>query len=420
MFRNKPHLGIYCPGNGTSGPWRYVHSIITGLDPNEFEVTVFCDLPGGYDPRPWVKVVRLGNPVHPAGSPAASPNALRPRNRSRITGLVPKAAKLWAGFGRQTRLLSRLLRQHSIDLFHTQNTGCEESPIAAKLAGLRHVIGTFHVDSTYDLNKVRSGPSHKLLEMISNRCLDAAIAVSHATKRDWVRRSHIPIDRVVTIHLGIDPEKFRRRHTRNAARSALGLPADGLIIGGVGRLDEAKGFAYLLIAASRLRPEFPNLSVAIAGEGSLREKLEADAVRLGIADCVRFLGFQSDVQLVLDSLDVFTLPSLCEALGYALLEAMAAELPVVGSTVGGIPEVIVPGVTGFVVPPENPDQLTASLRKLLQNEKLRTTMGVAGRERVIRHFHERDMLNKTIELYRSFVHATGKLESGPNKNPLIS
>lgn len=397
-----PHqLALYCPGAGTGGPWRYVHSVLAGLDPAEFAVTVFADLPGDYPGRPDVRVVRLGGPAAlPGGAaPAAAPPPPPRRGRR-----LPPAARLWAGFAREAWRLARLLRRHPTDLFHTQNTGCEESPVAARLAGCRRVVGTFHVDSTYDLHRERSGPAHRLLETVSNRCLDAALAVSRQTGRDWVRRTHIPRDRVATIHNGIDPARFGRRQPQADARRALGLPPDGLVVGGVGRLDEAKGFADLLAAAARLRPEFPGLTVAIAGEGPLRKGLEGLAVRLGLAGTVRFLGFQPDVQPVLDALDVYAMPSLCEALPFALLEAMAAGLPAVGSTVGGIPEVIVPGETGLLVPPRSPDRLAAAVAELLRaGPAARERLGAAGRARVAAHFHERDMVRRTVEVYRRLV-----------------
>ncbi|HEX4609794.1 MAG TPA: glycosyltransferase family 4 protein, partial [Urbifossiella sp.] len=331
----RQRLGVYCPGNGTGGPWRYAHSVIAGLDPAEFEVTVFSDLTE-YEPLPWVKAVPLGGPRdYNGGASMAAPAPAGRPPASLLTRLAPLAVRRWAGFGKQTRRLARLLRRHPMDLFHTQNTGCEESPVAARLAGVRRVIGTFHVDSTYDLHNARSGASYRLMEHLSNRCLDMGIAVSTETGRDWIRRTHLPAGRVVTIHNGIDPDRFGRRRPRAEARQRLGLPPDGLIVGGVGRLDEAKGFDYLIAAAAQLRAELPGLCVAIAGTGPLRERLNADAVRLGVADTVRFLGFQSDVQLALDALDVFAMPSRCEALPYALLEAMATELPAVGAAVGG-------------------------------------------------------------------------------------
>ncbi len=393
-------LGIYCPGHGTGGPWRYVHSILAGIDPDEFQVSVFCDLPGEYGPRPRIEIVRLAGANSTASSSATAETATHRNGRSTFSKVTPAAVKVCTGFAREAVRLSRFLRRHPVDLFHTQNTGCEESPVAAKLAGIRNVIGTFHVDSTYDLHRERSGPGHRILEAIGNRCLDTAIAVSHATKTDWVRRSSIPAGRVVAIHNGIDPEKFTRRESKESARRKLGLPVDALVVGGVGRLDEAKGFGDLIDAVAILSNEFPSLALILAGQGPLRGELERQVERLGLSNRVRFPGFVSEVQPVLDSLDVFVLPSLCETLGYALLEAMATELPAIGSAVGGIPEVIAEGETGFLIPPRDPVRLAAVLRKVFRNCELRPAMGAAGRARVIRHFHERDMVRKTIEIYR--------------------
>ncbi len=269
--------------------------------------------------------------------------------------MAPKVwfPKLWIGFGSSANRLTHRIAKKAVDLFHTQNTGCEESPVAAKLARIPIVLGTFHVDSTYDLEHKRSGFAHRTLEHISNHCLTHAIGVSQKTSDDWIRRTHLPRCRVSTIHNGIDPEKFQRRRSRKIARQQLGLPQDALIIGGLGRLDPAKGFSFLIDSVALLAPQFPNLLLAIAGQGPLRDPLETQAAHLGITNHVRFLGFQSDVQPVLDALDIFAIPSLCEALPYALLEAMATELPAIGATVGGIPEVITPD-TGFLVPPKDP------------------------------------------------------------------
>lgn len=396
MRSPRPRLGLYCPGAGTGGPWRYVHSLLAGLDPAEFAVTVFCDLPGGYEPRPWVRVVRLGLAGAFEGGAARPAPAGPNRKRPRLGRLVPAPARVWAGFARETRRLARLMAGHRLDVLHTQNAGCEEAPVAARLAGVPRVIGTFHVDSTYDLHRERSGPTYRALEAVSNRCLDVGIAVSRATGREWVRRTPGIGARVGTIYNGIDPETFRRRAAPAAARCRLGLPEAGPVVGGVGRLDEAKGFGDLVDAAGLLRDEFPDLTVAVAGAGPLRAALEARA-----AGRVRFLGFQADVQPVLDALDVFALPSWCEACPYALLEAMAAGLPAVGAAVGGVPELIAPGRTGLVVPPRDPAALAGALRALLRDADLRRRWGAAGRDRVAEAFHERDMVAKTIGVYRA-------------------
>lgn len=405
-------LGLYCPGTGTGGPWRYAHSILAGLSAEEFDVTLYCDLAGEYEPRPHTRVVQMRG-----GAPVAETAPAHARVRStsvthrRVRQAVPYPVRLWAGFTRTTRELASQLRQNPVDLFHTQNTGCEESPVAARLAGMPRILGTFHVDSTCDVRQERSGLAHRLLEVVSNWSLDAAVAVSEATRRDWIGRTRLPDRRVITIHNGINPEKFRRRMSREAARRALALPAEALIVGGVGRLEEVKGFSHLLKAVSQLRPGCSELFTVIAGDGPLREALEQQALHLGIADRTRFLGFRRDVQCVLDALDVFVLPSLSETLGYALMEAMASELPAVGTMVGGIPEVIVPGKTGFLVPPRDPAALAAALRTLLDSAALRGRMGKAGRERVVRHFNERHMVSRTLEIYRNMLRAAPRRAS---------
>jgi glycosyltransferase involved in cell wall biosynthesis len=394
-------LGIYCPGAGTGGPWRYVHALLRGVDLDEFDVTVFCDLPGGYEPRPKVQVVPFSAT---AESSLTNRSSHVQRRLSRHGRVLPASARFWTGTLREVRRLAGVFRLPPLDLLHTQNTGCEESPIAARMAGIPQVLGTFHVDSTYDLEKRRSGFAHRAIECISNRCLHRAIGVSEATSQDWIRRTRLPASRVVTIHNGIDPEYFQRRQDRSTARRRLGLPDDDrLIIGAAGRLDPAKGFADLIEAIRRLVSDFPTLTLAVAGTGPLRESLERQASAAGLGDRVIFLGFQQDVRGAYDALDVAVMSSLCEALPYGLLEAMSHELPTVATTVGGMPEVVVPGETGFLVPPRNPDALATALRSLLDSDELRMRLGHAGRARVKQHFHEVDCVRKTLNIYREML-----------------
>lgn len=383
MSRPAPTI-VFDTAPGNSGPGRYVASLLRGLEGSEFSATVLS----------------AGDRNEESATASAS---LRPRQsglRSRVVRLAPSFARNWLGFRREALRLAESIRVAGADIFHAQNTGCEEMPVAARWAGVRRVLGTFHVDSSCDVEGARSGLPYRALEWYSNRSLHQAIAVSEATKQDWIRRTGIAPDRVVTIHNGIDPEAFRRRQSRLQARAQLGLPQDALLLGSIGRLEAAKGFAYLIDAVGLLIREFPDLRIVIAGMGSQRELLRAQSERLGIAPHVQFLGFSADVNPVLDALDVFVLPSLAETLGYALLEAMAHELPAVGSHVGGIPEVIAVGQTGFLAPARDGAALAAAIRPLLESNELRERLGRAGRERVERHFHDRDMIRKTLAVYR--------------------
>jgi len=398
-----------------TGPSRYVESILGGLDPEEFDIVIFGDPAGPFATRPGLHVEATAADSIP--TTASAEGRTVPRGPGQIARgqwrrLTPGLVRLWGGFGRESNRLARLFRRRPVDLLHTNNTGCEESPVAARLAGIPRVLGTFHVDSKYDLSGVRSGLGHRALECLSNRCLHRAIAVSEATKEDWVQRTGLPADRVVTIPNGVDPDAFRRRVGTAEARARLGLPGDGtLLIGGIGRLDEAKGFADLIEAVALLTGDHPGLVLAIAGDGPLRPSLTAKAAALGIADRVRFLGFQRDVGAVLEALDVFVLSSLCEAIGYALLEAMAMSLPTIGTRVGGVPEVIVEGMTGSLVAARDPQALAAALRPLLASPELRGRMGQSGRERVIEHFNVRETVRQTIEVYRQ------ELRSGASCRP---
>lgn len=400
MQSARPKIGFFCPGAGTGGPWRYLHSILQGVDLARFDVTLFSDLRDGYA-REGIRTVALAGTgdereLRPAASAAPWNWRLWARRAARA---LPASARLACGFFRDAWRLARLFRQHPVDLLHTQSTGCEESPLAAFLAGIPKVVGTFHVDSTVDVSGARNDGAHRLLERLSNQCLDKAIAVSEATRRDWIGRCGVAASRVVTIHNGIDPSRFCRQQSTAAARAQLGLPPDALLLAGVGRLEPVKGYDDLIAALALLGREHPAVLAAIAGDGSLRGQLEAQAQSLGVAQRVAFLGFQADVNPLLDAADVFVMPSLSESLGYALLEAMGHELPAVGTAVGGIPEVISAGETGFLAPPRSPDRLAAALRPLLASAALRKQMGCAGRKRVIEHFHERDMVRQTIEVY---------------------
>ncbi len=390
----RPRLGIHCPGNGSGGPWRYVHSLLAHINLDEFDVCVFCDIDGVYEQRPGVRVVQLTtSPKREQPNAVALPMKLTETRRNDL--------RLIAGFLRSAIRLARVFASQSLDLLHTQNTGCEEAPFAARLAGISHVVGTFHTDSTYDLHRERDSWGYHCLERLSNRSLHQALAVSAATGRDWRHRTFIPSSRVGTIHNGINAAKFARTRSREAARLLLDLPHEAFLVIGLGRLDEAKGFADLIDAASLLRAALPELVVAIAGEGPLRASLEALARFKQVN--VRFLGFQMDVQPLLEAADLFALPSLCEACPFAVLEAMAAGVPVLGSDVGGVSELL--RGAGVILPPRDPSVWALAIHKLAHDSETRKLLGNLGQLRVSMQFTEDDMVSRTFRVYRRLLGA---------------
>jgi glycosyltransferase involved in cell wall biosynthesis len=164
-------------------------------------------------------------------------------------------------------------------------------------------------------------------------------------------------------------------------------------------LVELKGIEYLLRAAAALQHEFPALRVEIAGSGPQRERLEKAVTRSGLGEHVKFLGWIDDLTPVLPRWDVFVMPSLEEGFPIAALDAMAAGLPVIATSVGGVPELIEDGKTGWLVPPRDAKALVSRLRPLLSNAELRLSMGAAGYSRVRDHFSAAQMTESFARLY---------------------
>jgi glycosyltransferase involved in cell wall biosynthesis len=226
---------------------------------------------------------------------------------------------------------------------------------------------------------------------ISVRGADAAVAVSQAVA-----------DRVVdgnarVIYAGADPASGPAPAWAHGSRSEV-------IIGAASRLIPLKGLTHLLSAAAALQGEFPGLRIEIAGAGPERRHLEEAVARLGLAARVQFLGWVDDLPAVLPRWDVFALPSLEEGFPVVALDAMAAGLPVVASAVGGIPELVADGKTGWLVPPADTGALVARLRDLLLRPEQRLTMGAAAQARVREHFSVARMAQGFAGLYDELLH----------------
>jgi glycosyltransferase involved in cell wall biosynthesis len=218
---------------------------------------------------------------------------------------------------------------------------------------------------------------------VSARGTDAVVAVSQAVA-----------DRVVdgvarVIYTGLPPRDPVPHHRAIAE----------IVVGTAGRLVELKGIEYLIRAVAALRNDFPTLRLEIAGFGPQRVRLEEEVARTDLAGRVKFLGWIDDIGSVLSRWDVFVLPSLEEGFPVAALDAMAAGLPVIASSVGGVPELIEDEKSGWLVPPRDVEALTARLRVLLGNSELCQSVGAAAFARVRDHFNAAQMANAFGRLY---------------------
>lgn len=226
------------------------------------------------------------------------------------------------------------------------------------------------------------------------------IALTTAERQDHIIRRVGRAEDWTVIPSGIDLARFRSIQPRADQRPALlDCPVDSTVVGTVGWLTEVKGHRRLIEALARLAPARPSLYLAIIGTGELYDSLVALAKHLGIGDRVRFLGHRHDVAECLASLDLFVFPSQNEGMGRALIEAMAAALPVVATSVGGIPGIIEHGRTGLLVPPDDSAALAAAMAELLDDRVRARAIGQAARESVGVEFNVANMVRAIESVY---------------------
>jgi glycosyltransferase involved in cell wall biosynthesis len=292
---------------------------------------------------------------------------------------------------RQLRL-ARDIRKHRIEIVHTYGFYPNMFAItAAKLAG------AVTIASIRDQGDMWTPMQRRAQRWVLT--LADAIVVNAEVVRETLVSEGYDRRRIVVIRNGLDLAKFPHRPPTGRLRKELGLPAHGPIVAALARLAEVKGLEHFLDAAVVLTRRFPDAHFVIAGDGPHRAALERYAARLGLGRRLVFTGFRRDVPEFLSEVQLSVLPSLSEAMSNALLESMAAGLPVVTTRVGGNPEVVLEGVTGLLVPPREPEALAAAVTHLLENPAEAQAMGRAGRKRVVDHFSLERLTQETESLY---------------------
>ncbi len=226
-----------------------------------------------------------------------------------------------------------------------------------------------------------SGDPLTRMRYTSDPCL--FLCVSDAVRR--VLEQHgVPAERLRVVRSCIDPTRLDvyADDDRAALRTELGIPEAAGLIGAVGSLVPHKGHRHLIAAMPRILAERPEAHLVVFGDGPLEAELRRDCWERSLQTRVTFAGFRTDVARFLHTFDIFAHPSVEEGLGTSILDAMAARLPVVASQAGGIPEVVVHGETGWLVPPASPTELAGALITLLEDPRRRAQFGEAGRARV--------------------------------------
>jgi glycosyltransferase involved in cell wall biosynthesis len=293
--------------------------------------------------------------------------------------------------------IARIAAMHGVDVLHCHHySPFVYGRLATALRPHLRLVFTEHGR----LSDAPPSSKRRLLNPMLSRFGGSIHAVSYDLKAH-MEAEGFPPQRVGVIHNGIDPGPPVTGEHRLQARTALGLRSDDLALGTVARLDVVKDLGTLLRTVASLLRAWPSLQFLLVGDGPERRSLELLADELGLGRAVRFLGERDDVRTLLPAFDIYVNSSVSEGISLTLLEAMAAGRPVVATAVGGTPEVVEHGHTGFLAPARSPDALNRCIEPLLHSIGLRNEFGSAGRSRVERNFSLARMIADYQRVYEA-------------------
>jgi len=285
----------------------------------------------------------------------------------------------------------RLFHRRKVNIVHTHsNADSWNAAIAAKLSsGRPTVVRTRHLSVPFN-NR-----------LIYNFMADRVVTVGEAVRQFMIRKGIRP-QKVLTISSGVDVDRFNPEKVRETLRDKLGIPSDALVFGTAAIFRRNKGHRFLLEAASTILDRFPTAKLLLAGDGPQKGNLLQIIDEKHLQSSVVMPGFVEDMPRLLNSLDIFVFPSVEEAFPNAILEAMAMNKPVVATRVGGIPDILEDGETGYLVEPENSDAIADRVIKLLSNQQLRLEMGQKGRQVALEN-NQQIMIEKLERLYSGLM-----------------
>lgn len=238
---------------------------------------------------------------------------------------------------------------------------------------------------------------YKLSAFFNNKYSDKVIAVSNYEKMNLLRGG-LSEDKVVVIYNGVHENKKGKD---------LPIKIDGFIIGTCARLTKKKGIRYLIEAFQRIREKHKDVHLVIIGDGKEKKNLERLVLQSN-KKYIHFLGNLPEASSYFHNFHLFVLPSLNESFGIVILEAMSQKIPVIATKVGGIPEIVVDGETGILVPPKDVKNLAEAILELYRNKELRDKIGERGYVRYKEKFTVEKMVEKTLKIYEDILFSSSK------------
>lgn len=350
--------------SGPGGAERVISNLAASLDPQRYRAVLCLFRPG------WLQE--------------------RSESRGIRTFIIPTHGMTdW----RWALQFKRLLRQERVDLVHAHEFDANtQGTFVAALTGIP-LVATVH-GKNYFWERFRRRLAYR---WVSRKA--TMVAVSQNLKQFIVEKVGVAPHRLKVLYNGVHALQQCSSVEVYQCRKELGLPESHQIVGVVGNLYPVKGHQYLIDAIPSILMTCPNTSFVFAGRGELEAELKSQVYRLGVETKVFFLGLRQDIPRILAMLDVFVLPSLSEGLSMAILEAMIAGKPVVATQVGGNPELVLNGETGFLVPPRDSQALASSVVTLLTNRQQAAQFSERGKRRAEGQFSLQTMVSSYQSLY---------------------
>jgi glycosyltransferase involved in cell wall biosynthesis len=296
-----------------------------------------------------------------------------------------------------------VLRQERITILNpVDNLSKLIGGVAGRIAGVKLVA---HCHDDLDRSLVDT-----FLKFYQLLFMHRIIAVSNTIAQRFVLGNQVPA-KVQTIFNSVNLSEFSRGAVPLAGDVDWQWTRGRVVLAIVAIFDRAKGHTHLFRALSYLSGlGDDDWCCLVVGEGREQDVLERKISFLNLTDSVRLIGYRTDMPMVLRGVDIVVLPSERESFGRIAIEAMAMAIPVIASNVGGIPEVVVDGRTGLLVPASDFETLALAIRKLVHDQPLRREMGLSGRTRVAKHFSLQDNIAQTKMLYDSLSNTSPRAE----------
>lgn len=306
---------------------------------------------------------------------------------------------------RATIAVLKIIRHYQVDLIHTTNSVVFDGALAANISGVPHV---WHIREAIEPGGfLKFSFGFKLARCLIKLFSSRIIVISKGIGRFYLNRSS-DANKVRVIYNAIDLSLYDRNSDPKDIRQILEIPANAKIVGMVGQMRPWKRHEDFLRAGVIVKQAVPDVFFLVVGgdfdtHDEYGPRIRDLSSELGLEEQIAWLGFYDNIGQVFNIMDLFVLPSETEAFGRVLIEAMSLSKPVVATTVGGIPEIVVDDVTGLLVPPRSPEKLAQAIIKILKDPSLAAAMGKAGRQRVENHFTVEKYIDNIVALYQELL-----------------